>query len=66
MRDSDAGPPRPASRRRVRIVWIVAAILGAWLLLAYLVLPLAWRHYEHEPGLAEVPMVKSSVRPIWS
>lgn len=44
-----------ASRRRW---WIVlAGALVAYLLLAYLILPLLWRHHEHEPGLASLPMV---------
>lgn len=46
---------RIAGRRRW---WIVlAGALVAYLLLAYLVLPLLWRHHEHEPGLASLPMV---------
>jgi len=35
----------------------LACLLAAYLLLAYGVLPLLWRHYEHEPGLASLPMV---------
>lgn len=31
--------------------------LFAYLLLAYLLLPALWRHHEHEPGLASLPMV---------
>lgn len=38
--------------------WIVpAALLAGYLLLAYLLLPLLWRHHEREPGLASLPMV---------
>lgn len=38
--------------------WIVlAGALVGYLLLAYLILPLLWRHHEHEPGLASLPMV---------
>jgi LssY C-terminus len=44
-----------AGRRRR---WIVlAGVLFAYLLLAYLLLPALWRHHEHEPGLASLPMV---------
>jgi hypothetical protein len=38
--------------------WIApAGALVAYLLLAYLLLPALWRHHEHEPGLAFLPMV---------
>ena len=34
---------------------VLAILLGIWLMLAYLILPLIWRHYEHNPTLAEAP-----------
>jgi hypothetical protein len=37
--------------------WIVLTGALGYLLLAYLILPLLWRHHEHEPGLAAFPMV---------
>jgi hypothetical protein len=38
--------------------WVVlAGVLIAYLLLAYIVLPALWSHHEHEPGLASLPMV---------
>ncbi len=38
--------------------WIaLAGVLLGYLLLAYLILPLLWRHHEREPGLATLPMV---------
>jgi hypothetical protein len=40
-----------------RALVIVAAAVGAYVLLAYVVLPWAWRHYEHQPGLATLGMV---------
>jgi len=44
-----------AGRRRW---WIVlAGMLVAYVLLAYLILPALWSHHEHEPGLASLPMV---------
>lgn len=44
-----------ARRRRW---WVVlAAVLGAYLVLAYIILPALWSHHEHEPGLASLPMV---------
>jgi hypothetical protein len=38
------------------IVGLTTAVL-AYILLAYLVLPVLWRHYEHQPRLAFKPMV---------
>jgi LssY C-terminus len=29
--------------------------LGIWLILAYVLLPMIWRHYEHNPALADAP-----------
>jgi LssY C-terminus len=52
------------SRRKVLVaswttkgVIITAVLLGAYVLLAYVVLPSAWTHYEHQHGLAGRPMV---------
>ena len=33
---------------------IAALVYGV---IAYVFLPMAWRHHEHQPGLAERPMV---------
>ena len=30
-------------------------LVVAWLLLAYLILPVLWRHYEHHPALESAP-----------
>ena len=56
------GPRSPAteqpSRRRrllVRALKIVVALVVAWLLAAYLILPALWRHYEHQPALESAP-----------
>ncbi len=51
------GRPPHSRRRRIltRIGRIVAAVLIIWLLLAYLILPMAWRHYEHNPALQDAP-----------
>ena len=43
--------------RRRRWWAVLAGALAGYLLLAYLILPLLWRHHEHEPGLAALPMV---------
>jgi hypothetical protein len=45
------------SARRQRWLVIVLGVLVAYLMLAYLLLPGLWRHHEHEPGLATLPMV---------
>ena len=64
MSVTGAGSPLRAPRKRLRILRIVALAIGAWLVLAYFLLPLAWRHYEHEPGLAQVPMVTRNAQGI--
>ena len=33
----------------------IAAMAGAYLILAYVLLPVLWTHHEHEPGLASLP-----------
>jgi LssY C-terminus len=45
----------PPIRRRWLLV--LAAIGVAYLMLAYVLLPVLWIHHEHEPGLASLPMV---------
>src|SRR5580698_8074352 len=42
---------------RRRWLLVIEAVAIVYLLLAYVVLPLLWTHYEHEPGLASLPMV---------
>src|ERR1700736_1269430 len=38
--------------------WIVlAGVVIAYLMLAYIILPALWSHHEHEPGLASLPVV---------
>ena len=47
-----------ASRLRrwtIRSVAVAVIVLGIWLMLAYIILPLIWRHYEHNPALADAP-----------
>lgn len=36
---------------------ILAALLAGYAAVAYLLLPAVWSHYEHQPGLADKPMV---------
>jgi hypothetical protein len=51
------------SKTRLAIV-VTAAILGSYGILAYIVLPLAWTHYEHQKGLAGLPMVTRTAQGI--
>ena len=44
-----------AGKRRWLVIFAGVAI--AYLLLAYILLPLLWTHHEREPGLASLPMV---------
>jgi LssY C-terminus len=43
----------------IRRQWLLdfAVVAVAYFLLAYVVLPAFWKHHEHEPGLASLPMV---------
>src|ERR1700691_5662545 len=43
----------------IRRQWLLGfpAVAIVYFLLAYVVLPAAWKHHEHEPGLASLPMV---------
>ena len=43
----------------IRRQWLLdfAVVTVVYFLLAYIVLPALWRHHEHEPGLASLPMV---------
>ena len=45
----------PARSRRWLVIF--GAALVVYLVLAYVVLPALWMHHEHEPGLANLPMV---------
>jgi hypothetical protein len=49
---------KPVSRLRrwtIRGIKALVIVLGVWLILAYVILPLLWRHYEHNPALADAP-----------
>ena len=49
---------KAVSRRRrllVRTLKVVVALVVVWLLLAYLILPALWQHYEHQPALESAP-----------
>jgi hypothetical protein len=51
------------SRLRTAIV-ALAAVLVAYGVTAYILLPLAWTHYEHQKGLAGHPMVTRTAQGI--
>ena len=52
-------------RSRLRTVIIaVAVVLAAYGIVAYIVLPFAWTHYEHQKGLAGHPMVTRTAQDI--
>ena len=50
---------RRRARRRFlrRVVFTGLGLIGVYIIVAYVVLPRLWTHYEHEPGLAGRPMV---------
>jgi hypothetical protein len=53
-------PLKSSSRRRQRLKYsliIIGGLALGYLLLAYLILPAIWRHYEHNPRLAASPKV---------
>lgn len=57
---SNDSPPLPPSRRRIwlrRILKYGTITLSLWLLLAYVVAPLLWKHYEHQPSLEGTPKI---------
>jgi hypothetical protein len=51
------------SKMKIALV-VIAAILGSYGILAYILLPLAWTHYEHQKGLAGLPMVTRTAQGI--
>jgi LssY C-terminus len=49
--------PPPDRSRLERFLLLALSVVLAYALLAYLLLPLFWTHYEHQKGLAAMPMV---------
>ncbi|HEX2367243.1 MAG TPA: LssY C-terminal domain-containing protein, partial [Bradyrhizobium sp.] len=47
-----------------RVLLSLLAIVLAYAALAYLVLPAFWTHYEHQKGLASLPMVTRTAQGI--
>jgi len=46
------------------VVTVLVVVLVVYGLLAYIVLPLSWTHYEHQKGLAGLPMVTRTAQDI--
>lgn len=58
-------PRTLVERLRVRnLATILVVALVLYGLAAYVVLPMAWTHYEHQPGLADRPMVTHTAQGI--
>jgi hypothetical protein len=56
-----------ASRLRrwsMRGLTVFVILLAVWLMLAYLILPALWRHYEHNPALAAAPKTTETAQRI--
>ena len=66
MTDHPADPHPPARHhtRLERVLLSLLAIVLAYAALAYLVLPAFWTHYEHQKGLASLPMVTRTAQGI--
>jgi hypothetical protein len=59
--DRDRAQPRT---RLERVLLVLIAILLGYTSLAYIVLPAFWTHYEHQRGLANLPMVTRTAQGI--
>ncbi len=57
-------PVRAQHARLERVLMVLIAILLGYTSLAYIVLPAFWTHYEHQRGLANLPMVTRTAQGI--
>ncbi|QPF85202.1 LssY C-terminal domain-containing protein [Bradyrhizobium genosp. L] len=65
LTDNEADPPAVHRRSRTRrAAMALLFVLAVYLVAAYLVLPALWRHYEHQKGLATLPMVTRTAQGI--
>src|SRR5262245_51306266 len=65
IRIFEAGGSMAGRRSRLKTALaILAIVLAAYGIVAYIVLPLAWTHYEHQKGLAGRPMVTRTAQDI--
>src|SRR5258708_22385402 len=56
--------PKPPHGRLWRAEMLLLSIVIGYGLVAYLVLPALWTHYEHQQGLAKMPMVTRTAQGI--
>jgi hypothetical protein len=67
LADPQAKIPLPSRRphgRLERFLFVALALVLAYTALAYLALPRLWSHYEHQRGLADLPMVTRTAQDI--
>ena len=65
MTDAHQSDPVRAQHARLeRVLMVLIAILLGYTSLAYIVLPAFWTHYEHQRGLANLPMVTRTAQGI--
>src|SRR6202142_3674455 len=57
-------PPHHDHARLERFLLIALGVVIAYTIVAYLALPALWRHYEHQRGLADLPMVTRTAQGI--
>src|SRR5262245_26544922 len=62
--ESDAPAKQPAKHwsRRRKVLIFVAALLGCYLVLAYLIVPVLWARYAHRhPSLDDLPRITRTI-----
>src|SRR6267154_5948592 len=62
--DDLLAPLPPEHSRLERFLLVALGIVLAYTVVAYLVLPAFWTHYEHQKGLADLPMVTRTAQGI--
>jgi hypothetical protein len=62
--DDLLAPIPPEHSRLERFLLLSLGVMLAYTALAYLVLPAIWSHYEHQKGLADLPMVTRTAQGI--
>ena len=62
--DSMRAKSLPEHARLERVLLLALSLVAVYALLAYLALPALWTHYEHQKGLANLPMVTRTAQGI--